>query len=46
MGKHNVNIGLLQSFQTALETFDHMLPRQASSIWLFAASTEEDLKQM
>jgi hypothetical protein len=41
--ENNVHVWLLQPLQRALETLDNVLPAEAASVGLLAASAEEDL---
>ena len=40
----NIHVGLLKPFQRGFEPLDNVLPREAFGVWLFATSTEEDLR--
>ena len=42
VSKHNVDIGLLQAAQRALQAFYDVLSAQATGVWLFTAGAEED----
>jgi hypothetical protein len=42
VGKDNVDVGLLQPLQRALQSLDNVLPAQTAGVGLLASSTEED----
>ena len=43
MGKDDIDVGLLQALEGALETLDDVLAGETSGVGLLAACTEEDL---
>lgn len=42
MGEDDVDVGLLETRERALETFDDVLFREAAGVWFLATCTEED----
>jgi len=43
VGKDDIDVGLLQALEGALETLDDVLAGETSGVGLLAACTEEDL---